>query len=86
MAEFPQYDAIYTVRSNRKGTGVELSYVSELVRCHQCNYWDRETVRWNGACNEAICCMAPELGIDREVWTNAVFYCGYGERRMEVQE
>lgn len=52
-----------------------------VVRCHECCYWDRGTIRWNWKQNEAICDMFHERGISQDIWTAADYYCADGERR-----
>lgn len=57
----------------------------EIVRCHKCIHWDRDTVRQNsndaGWWNEAVC----EKYSD-EIWTawkDADWFCADAERRTE---
>ena len=57
----------------------------EIVRCHKCIHWDRDTVRQNsndaGWWNEAVC----EKYSD-EIWTawkDADWYCADAERRTD---
>lgn len=58
---------------------------SEIVRCKDCCYWDRETVRQNsndaGWWNEAVCRQHTVDGNEpHEMWTNADWFCADGER------
>lgn len=55
----------------------------EIVRCHKCIYWDRDTVRQNsndaGWWNEAVCKRYSD-----EIWTSwkdADWYCADAERK-----
>lgn len=57
----------------------------EIVRCHKCIHWNRDTVRQNsndaGRWNEAVC----ERHSD-EIWTawkDADWYCADAERRTD---
>ena len=57
----------------------------EIVRCHKCIHWDRDTIRQNsndaGWWNEAICERH-----SNEIWTSwkdADWYCADAERREE---
>lgn len=57
----------------------------EIVKCHECIHWDRDTVRQNsndaGWWNEAIC----ERYSDEiwESWKDADWYCADAERRTD---
>lgn len=62
--------------------------VGELVRCKDCRYWDRETIRQNsndaGWWNEAVCLNFEkrEKGWDDfDRYTDAEWFCADGERR-----
>ena len=62
------------------------SEMRPVVRCKNCCYWDRDTIRQNsndfGWWNEAECKKIAERDgwneIDR--YTSADFFCAYGER------
>lgn len=65
----------------------------ELVRCEDCRYWDRETIRQNsndaGWWNEAVCLNLEkrEKGWDDfDRYTDAEWYCADGKRRGEEDE
>lgn len=58
----------------------------EIVRCHKCVHWQRDTVRQNsndaGWWNEAICEQHSRYGNETyEAWTMADWYCADAERR-----
>ncbi len=60
--------------------------VVPVVRCKDCEYWDRETIRQNsndaGWWNEAICKEHTTYGNEhRDEWTSAEWYCADGERK-----
>ena len=62
------------------------SDVVPVVRCKDCEYWDRETIRQNsndaGWWNEAICKEHTIYGNEhRDAWTSAEWYCADGERK-----
>ena len=59
-----------------------------VVRCKDCCYWDRETVRQNSNdvswWNEAVCRQHSVDGNEpHEMWTDADWFCKGGERRSE---
>ena len=59
-----------------------------VVRCKDCCYWDRETVRQNSNdvswWNEAVCRQHSVDGNEpHEMWTDADWFCANGERRSE---
>ena len=66
MAEFRPMDVIYHVKSNRKGTGVDISYMKELIRCKDCRWRHDDSFTAWLPCNE--------------VMTDDDWYCGYAER------
>ena len=59
----------------------------KVVRCKDCEYWDRETVRQNSNdfkwWNEAICKEHSLIGVNEphEMWVDADWFCADGERR-----
>ena len=60
----------------------------EVVRCKDCGYWGRETVRQNsndaGWWNEAICkCHSIDGDEPHKMWTPADWFCADGERRTD---
>lgn len=62
--------------------------LTDLVRCKDCCYWDRETVRQNSNdvswWNEAVCRKHSVDGNEpHEMWTDADWFCKDGERRSE---
>lgn len=60
-----------------------------IVRCKDCGYWDRDTVRQNSNdvawWNEAICKQHSLIGCNEphEVWTDADWFCADGERKEQ---
>ena len=64
---------------------IQTADVVPVVRCKDCEYWDRETIRQNsndaGWWNEAICKEHTIYGNEhRDAWTSAEWYCADGER------
>ena len=63
-----------------------------VVRCKNCEYWDRETVRQNSNdfkwWNEAICKEHSLIGVNEphEMWVDADWFCADGERRSETDQ
>ena len=59
----------------------------EVIRCHQCGYWDRDTLRHQGNdfrdWNEAECMVLAERDGYNEInrYVEADDYCSYAERR-----
>ena len=61
----------------------------EIIRCHQCGFWDRETLQhqfndfrdWN----EAECLILAERDAYHEInrYTEAEDFCSYAERRTD---
>ena len=77
-------DAVYQLWKRAYEAG-ERSTQPEIVRCHKCIYWNRDTVRQNsndsGWWNEAVCKRYSD-----EIWTSwkdADWYCADAERRTE---
>ena len=67
MAEFKPIEYIVRIESNRKGTGVDVSLVKELVRCGECKWLFNDSNTFFKPC---------EVIIPEKDW-----YCAYGERR-----
>ena len=68
-----------------KNLNVLPSVQPEIVRCHKCIHWDRDTVRQNSNderwWNEAIC-----ERYSNEIWTSwkdADWFCADAERRTD---
>lgn len=82
---YEAYQKTRDVISALEGLKSEQPAQPEIVRCHQCIHWDRDTVRRNsndaGWWNEAIC----ERYSDEiwESWKDADWYCADAERRDE---
>ena len=62
--------------------------VVEVVRCKDCCFWDRDTIRQNSNdvswWNEAVCKQHSRYGNETyESWTDADWYCADGERRTD---
>ena len=83
MAVFNPYEAIYNIQSNSKSTGIEITFVKELVRCKDCKYWDQlEPDHPYGYC------MAAKHGYVTSNWDISIyrkqrydFFCANGERK-----
>lgn len=77
-------DRIVVYISFPKGT--KLEDVVRVVRCKDCAYWDRGTIRMIAGNPEligAICDKYHENGISEDVWTAADHFCADGERRTD---
>ncbi len=61
----------------------------EIIRCHQCGFWDRDTLRHNfndfREWNEAECLILAERDAYNEInrYTEADEYCSRAERRTD---
>ena len=80
----------YIIRETGYPGTIKQETVGELVRCKDCRYWDRETIRQNGNdagwWNEAICLNFEkrEKGWDDfDRYTDAEWFCADGEAREE---
>ena len=65
-------EVIFRIVSNKKGTGVDITRVGELVRCGDCRYW-----RPTDCGSRAECAM---FGVE----SSASWYCGSAEKRKET--
>lgn len=72
-----------------KDSHYEPSAHPEIIRCHQCGFWDRDTLQHNfndfRDWNEAECLVLAERDGYHEInrYTEADDFCSYAERREE---
>ena len=65
--------------------GIPSADVVEVVRCKDCGFWNKKTIRQNSNdvswWNEALCERHSRYGNEHyEAWTDADWYCADGER------
>lgn len=69
MAELKPKELIYRVESDAKGMGIVRTYVGELVRCKDCQWFDANSDYYDSYCDKN------GISVEED------FFCADGERR-----
>lgn len=87
---YSQYNEAWQDALNRADSEIEaLPSAQEIIRCHQCGYWDRDTLQHNfndfRDWNEAECLVLAERDGYHEInrYTEADDFCSRAERRTD---